>query len=240
MCTYTPNCHALIFQAWKEPTGHTECSISYCEKAAAWQSASECMLPQEQFNTQLQDACFPEFTAEMWWTAEEREPMDVRHSRARGPLPSWLCPYIQPMYHTRTHTHANIQTVNQHHYPKLQQAFHSLLEVIGQQQDSWSTSEWPAENLCATLMLNMCCGTRCTLRPCRSSVEPSSSTIPITSNNMSINCCFRQSVLFRSLQIARTPWACVGGLDRIVHLIGSSRAPEYCSVRKFSSWGWKW
>ena len=120
--------------------------------------------------TQLQDTCFPEFTAACS-TEEtdltdrrggEREQMDVSCPCVWGfVFPHGYAAYSVHVQYTHTHTHT-------HTHPHKFRAWMGMInpnydgnflgEVIVQQQDSWSTSELPAENLNVLIMLNMCSG----------------------------------------------------------------------------------
>lgn len=154
-----------FLQQWKEPAGHTVCNIAHCEKAAVWQSVSsvQATLPQDQYIHSCRTLVSQNSRRhaaqrrQTWLTAEgEKENRWMWAVLVFEGL-SFLTAtqHIQYMYSTHTHTHkfrAWMGMIN----PNYDGNF--LGEVIVQQQDSWSTSELPAENLNVLIMLNMCSG----------------------------------------------------------------------------------
>lgn len=101
-------------------------------------------MPQDQY-VQLQEKCLPEF--------RRKKVMGVcGEGELKGVVVfEVVCPYSSEdcscMYSTQT---------GQKQASLTQSAM--FLEVIGKQQDSWSTSEKPTENVNAALMPNVCSG----------------------------------------------------------------------------------
>lgn len=131
-----------------EKSHHTVCNITYCEKAAVWQSLSsvQAALPQDQYIHSCGTLVSQSSQWCVWRRGDRHDRLQRRKRRTDGYALS-LClklSFLEAVYYIQACT-VCARTPTQW-MCTINLNYNVILRVIGQQQDSWPTEEQPAEN----------------------------------------------------------------------------------------------